>query len=433
MRICGRRFVAAGSGLGSNAGQCSPSASRPVRGRPAARRSPVGCTAPEPPVGPILITTGLAAASAAIWLCLILARGRFWLVRVPPPPVAAPSPARIVAVIPARDEAESIGRTVQGLLRQDWPGRLDLIVVDDQSGDGTAALARAAADEIGAADRLTVLSAPARPPGWTGKLWAVAQGVVSARRFTPDFILLTDADIVHEPGNLADLVARARSEDRDLVSQMVLLRAESPAERALIPAFVFFFFMLYPLRWVASPTRRCAAAAGGCMLIRPAALDRIGGIAAIRGALIDDCALAAAVKKTGGRIRLDVTRAARSIRAYDGAGEIWSMIARTAFTQLGYSSLVLAGTLAGLGVTYLAPPLLLACAEGWPRLVGGACWLAMAGAFLPTVRLYRLNPVWSLALPAIALFYSAATIGSAVAFWRGRGGQWKGRAQALGG
>ncbi len=214
---------------------------------------------------------------------------------------------------------------------------------------------------------------------------------------------------------------------------MVLLRAESPPERALIPAFVFFFFMLYPPRWVADPASRTAAAAGGSVLIRPAMLRRIGGIESIRGALIDDCALAAAVKRAGGRIRLDVTRSARSIRDYRGAGEIWSMIARTAFTQLRYSPLLLAGTVAGLGLTYLVPPLLALFAQGWPQLAGLAAWLTMACLFWPTNRLYRLNPVRSFALPVIAGFYAGATIGSAVDFWRGRGGRWKGRAQAAAG
>jgi len=382
-------------------------------------------------IGLTLAIQLLAACSAAIWLYLLLLRGQFWLVRVPGPAATPCPPARVVAVIPARDEAPCIGRTVAALLAQDIPGELSVIVVDDHSSDGTAEAAREAA--IAEPGRLTVLPGQPLPAGWTGKLWAVSQGVALAETRAPDFILLTDADIVHDPGNVGMLVARAEAERRDLVSQMVLLRTDSLAERALIPAFVFFFFMLYPPRWAADPGKDLAAAAGGSMLVRPEALRRAGGIAAIRGALIDDCTLAAAIKRSGGRIRLDATRSAHSIRAYGTAREIWSMIARTAFTQLRYSSLILAGTLAGLAVTYVVPPLLLIFAEGWPRWAGGLAWLGMAGAFLPTIRLYRLNPAWSATLPAVALFYAAATFGSAVAYWRGRGGQWKGRAQALGG
>jgi len=221
------------------------------------------------------------------------------------------------------------------------------------------------------------------------------------------------------------------AEDRDLVSLMVKLRCRSWAERAFIPAFVFFFFMLYPPRWAGDPAARTAAAAGGCMLIRPSALRRIGGIGAIRGALIDDCSLAAAIKRSGGRIRLDVTHDTQSLRDYEGWREIWAMIARTAYTQLHYSPLLLAGTIAGLILTYLTPPLLALFATGWARGLGLTGWLAMALAFLPTLRFYRLTPLRALTLPAIAGFYAAATVGSAVNYRRGRGGQWKGRAQAI--
>jgi len=371
-----------------------------------------------------------AASGAAAWLYLLLGRGRFWDVRLPQIPHISGS-ASVVAVIPARDEAASIGRTVSSLLAQRFAGSLHIVLVDDHSSDGTAEHAREAAEAAGGADRLTVIAANALPAGWTGKLSAVAKGVAHARTMRPDFLLLTDADIEHDPDNLAGLLALAEAERRDLVSQMVLLSTASLPERALIPAFVFFFFMLYPPRWTADPGNASAGAAGGCILIRPAMLERIGGIASIRGALIDDCALAAAVKRAGGRIRLDATRRARSIRVYEKAADIWAMIARTAFTQLRYSALLLAGTLVGLALTYMAAPLLAIFGEGWPRLIGAAVWLAMAAAFLPVIRLYRLNPLWSLTLPAIAVFYAAATIGSAVDFWRGRGGRWKGRAQAI--
>jgi hopene-associated glycosyltransferase HpnB len=373
----------------------------------------------------------LGIASVGIWIYLLLARGRFWDVQVPPYLPPATERPHVVAIVPARDEAASIRAMVAGLLTQDFAGRLDLIVVDDHSTDGTAAIARATSEVLGAADRLTILSAPALPSGWTGKLWAVSAGIAHAETMGADFYLLTDADIVHRPHNLTQLVGRAVAERRDLVSQMVMLRAEAAPERALIPAFVFFFFMLYPPRWAADPQHRLAAAAGGCVLIRPEMLRRIGGIAAIRHRLIDDCALADAVKQAGGRIRLDVTCDALSIRHYDHASDIWQMIARTAFTQLRYSGVFLIGTLLGLGVTYLAPPLLLLFGHGAARWLGAAAWAMMAGAFWPTVRFYGQSPLRAFTLPLIACFYAAATLGSAVNYWRGRGGQWKGRTQAV--
>lgn len=376
----------------------------------------------------------LGAVSLTIWLGLLAFRGRFWAVAEPAPVASAATGAaapKIVAVIPARDEAPDIGTAVTSLLTQRYGGALDIVLVDDHSSDGTAEVARAAAAVAGAADRLRIIAARDLPPGWTGKLWAVSEGLAAAEALMPGFLLLTDADIAHGPDNVAQLVARAEAEDRDLVSLMVKLRCRSLAERAFIPAFVFFFFMLYPPRWAADPVSRVAGAAGGCMLVRPVALRRIGGIAAIRGALIDDCALAAAIKRSGGRIRLDVTQSTFSLRNYAGWRDIWTMIARTAFTQLGYSTLLLIGTVAGLALTYLAPPLLALLGTGWARLLGLAAWAAMAAAFLPSVRFYRLSPLWAMALPAIAGFYLAATIGSAANYWRGRGGQWKGRAQAI--
>ena len=369
--------------------------------------------------------------SLLIWFSLLALRGRFWIIAEPPAAPAAQRRHRVVVVIPARDEAEGIAAAVTSLLTQEYAGRIEIVLVDDHSSDGTAEVARQAARACGGTDRLTVIAAHDLPPGWTGKLWAVAEGLVHAESLAPDYLLLTDADIAHGVHNVAQLVDRAEAEQRDLVSLMVRLRCSSPAERAFIPAFVFFFFMLYPPRWIADPQSRMAGAAGGCMLVRPAALRRIGGIAAIRGALIDDCSLAAAIKHSGGSIRLDVTQDTESLRAYTGWREIWAMIARTAFTQLHYSTPLLIGTVLGLTLTYLAPPLLLAFGAGWARLLGLSAWLAMSIAFLPTIRFYRLNPAWALTLPAIAAFYAAATIGSAVNYWRGRGGQWKGRAQAI--
>ena len=379
--------------------------------------------------------TAIALLTTCIWVYMLFLRGFFWRVAVPAKLSSAAPPTlagrdSVVAVIPARNEAPDIGQTVKALLAQDYPGDLRIIVVDDHSTDGTAEVAQAAAAALNASDRVTVISARELPPGWTGKLWAVSEGLEAARAFTPDFILLTDADITHGRESLSILTSRARAEDLDLTSEMVLIRCVSGPERMLIPAFVFFFFMLYPPRWVADPAERTAGAAGGCMLVRPAALERIGGIGAIRGALIDDCALAAAIKKTGGKIRLDVTRETVSARVYGSFGDIWGMIARTAFTQLRSSPVILVGTLAGLFLTYLAPPLFALYGHGGPRFLGLITWIMMTIAFAPTLRLYGRSAAWGLALPLIAIFYAAATVGSAVNYWRGKGGQWKGRAQA---
>jgi hopene-associated glycosyltransferase HpnB len=262
------------------------------------------------------------------------------------------------------------------------------------------------------------------PPGWTGKLWAISEGLQSAAPFHADFYLLTDADIVHAPDNLAGLVARAEASGLDLVSYMVKLRCRTFAERALIPAFVFFFFMLYPPAWIARRDRKTAGAAGGCILIRSSALERIDGVTSIRGELIDDCALAREVKRTGGGVWLGVTSATCSIRDYQTFGDAGHMIARTAFTQLRYSTLLLAGTVIGLAITYLAPPALLMTHSA---ALGLGAWLLMSIAFLPTIRFYGLNPLWALGLPAIASFYLGATLYSAIRHWRGERVPWKGR------
>ncbi|HTH98193.1 MAG TPA: glycosyltransferase [Stellaceae bacterium] len=365
------------------------------------------------------------------WLYLLAFRGGFWRVAVPNVPSNPAAPVSVAVVIPARNEAEGIADTVTSLLAQDHPGNLRIVLVDDHSTDGTATIAREAAMRAGGAERLTIIDGQPLAEGWTGKLWAVSQGLEAANKLKPDFILLTDADITHAPDNVSTLVRRMEHDGLDLASLMVRLSCQSSWEKALIPAFVFFFFMLYPPRWAADPLARTAAAAGGCMLVRPEALEHIGGIAAIRGSLIDDCALAAAIKQSGGMIRLDVTYDTFSTRLYQGWDEIWSMIARTAFTQLGYSTLLLVGTLVGLFLTYMVPPLATIFGHGWTRLFGIAAWAAMVVAFRPTLTLYGRSWAWGLALPLIALFYAAATVGSAVNYWSGRGGQWKGRAQAI--
>ena len=373
----------------------------------------------------------IALFALAIWVYLLAARGGFWLARErderPQPTEPANWPS-VVAVIPARDEALSIGQTVRSLLQQDYPD-LDVIVVDDGSQDGTGEIAATAATEIGARERITVLRGQPLPPGWTGKVWAQKQGVAEATGKSPRYLLLTDADIAYTPGALKRIVARAENGRYALTSVMVKLRCESFAERALIPAFVFFFQMLYPFAWVNRPEYATAAAAGGCMLVRGDVLEESGGIDGIRGALIDDCALASQIKAEG-PIWLGLSDSVRSIRTYEGFGPIRRMVTRSAYAQLEYSPLRLAGTTLGMLLTFLAAPLLALFASGTAAIFGAAAWLMMAIAFQPTLRLYRLNPLWGLALPLIAFVYTIWTIESALQYVRGQGGQWKGRAQA---
>ena len=374
-----------------------------------------------------MIAAGIGALSCLIWLVLLVARGGFWRILTLPAglKLEAAAPPRVAVVVPARNEADLIGAVVRSLLEQDYPGPLRIFVVDDHSTDDTRGAVAAAANQNG--DRLTMLSSAALPAEWTGKMWALAQGVERAAEFSPDYFLFTDADIVHTPGSLTSLVAMAQTRNLDLVSMMVKLKCESLAERALIPAFVFFFFMLYPPRWVNDRREKTAAAAGGDILVRADALHNAGGIAAIRNELIDDCALARAIKRNGA-IWLGLTNDARSIRSYDGFGGIGSMISRNAFYQLRHSVWLLLGTLLGLAITYLAPPVVIFFG-GWAALWGGLAWLMMSVSFWPMVRFYGLSPMWTVSLPLVALFYAGATVHSAVQYWMGRGGEWKGRAQ----
>lgn len=336
----------------------------------------------------------------------------------------------MIGVVPARDEAGVVGQAITSLLKQEFPGQLEVILVDDHSSDGTAEAAREAAAKAGAGDRLNVIAAGPLPEGWTGKLWAIAEGLKLASARRADYFLLTDADVVHAPQNVVGLVARAETEDLDLTSLMVKLECRTPAERAMIPAFLFFFLKLYPPAWIASANRRTAAAAGGCVLIRPAALERLGGIVSIRGELIEDCALARGVKRRGGKIWMGLASKTRSLRQSQSFGDIWRMIARTAFTQLRYSVWLLAGTILGMAVLYLAPVLLLLSGDRMAFALGLAAWLLMTLAFLPSLRFYGRSILWGPALPLVACFYLGATLDSAIRYWAGRGGVWKGRAQA---
>lgn len=374
------------------------------------------------------MSLGIAIAAALAWAVLLLGRGFFWRAADDDRDAASlPDPPRwpsIAAVVPARDEAETIGETVRSLLAQDYPGRFRLVVVDDRSTDGTGDVARAAA----AGDpRLTVITGRARPPGWTGKLWALQQGLEEALRGEPDRLLFTDADIRHAPDSLRRLVQRAEAEGRVLVSLMARLRCDSTAERWLIPAFIFFFQMLYPFRWSNDPRARTAAAAGGCVLLDRAAFQRAGGLAPIRGAIIDDCALARRMKAQG-PTWIGLTERVESLRPYEGIGAIRRMVARTAYAQLGYQVAALVGMTAALALVFLAPPLLALAGHGAARALGAAAWAAMAIAYAPTLLRFGLSPLRGLAMPGIAAAYMAFTVASALAEWRGRGGMWKGEA-----
>lgn len=387
---------------------------------------------------------GLTLLSLLIWIYLLSWRGQFWRsdqrLAATPPEDLQEWPT-VWAVVPARNEASLLPQTLRSLLLQDYPGAFKVILMDDHSSDGTARVAQETAAALDRPDQLQILTVEPLPPGWTGKLWAMAQGVEVANQQppTPDYLLLTDADILHDRGNLRQLVAKAVAEKLDLVSLMVLLRCESFWERLLIPAFVFFFQKLYPFRWANDPNHPLAAAAGGCILVDRQALLRAGGIAAVRQALIDDCALAAAIKSGGnptqpqqrGRIWLGLTQTTLSLRPYPSLETIWTMVARTAFTQLNYSTGLLLGTLVAMVLVYLLPPVstILGLLLGqWPVAIAGLLtWLLMILAYLPTIRLYKLNPLWAIALPAIALLYNLMTLDSALRHWRGAGGAWKGR------
>lgn len=372
----------------------------------------------------------LAIISFGIWAYFAAAHGGFWRVRrlMMPARHDLQREVSVAAVVPARNEADVIGPCIASLLQQRGVN-IHVFVVDDASTDGTAEAALRAAEAIGRNNRLTVVQGHRLPAGWSGKLWAVHQGIEKAQSLRPDYLLLTDADIVHGPDSLRSLITVAEKGNYDLASLMVKLHCESLAERALIPAFVFFFLMLYPPEWIANTRRKTAGAAGGCILIRPKAVERAGGIAAIRHEIIDDCALARRVKGSGGKVWLGLTAETHSIRPYGSFAAIGRMISRAAFNQLRHSTLLLLLTLLGLAITYIAPPALLLSHERIAALLGGAGWLLMSLAFFPTVRLYRVNPLWSLALPAIAAFYMGATVHSACRFWMGKGGEWKGRVQ----
>lgn len=399
------------------------------------------------------IELGITVLSLAIWVILLGFRGQFWQAdqQLDVQSTELESLPSVCAVIPARNEAEFLPVTLRSLLQQDYPS-LHIILVDDQSTDGTGNVAQQVAQDLDKTSQLDIISAQPLPPSWTGKLWAIEQGILYADKLTPqpDYFLLTDADIEHDSANLRQLITKAQQENLELVSLMVLLRCQSFWEQFLIPAFVFFFQKLYPFRWVNDPDHSTAAAAGGCILIHREALKRIGGIQVVRQALIDDCALADAVKSStthkgiltrltssivredaGGRIWLGLTNSTRSLRPYPTLSSIWDLVARTAFTQLNYSPWLLVGTLIGMILIYVVPPVsvILGTFTGnWLVAIAGlVSWLLMAIAYLPTLRLYQRSHLLAFCLPAIAFLYTLMTLDSALRHWRGEGGAWKGR------
>ncbi|MBT2442080.1 glycosyltransferase [Streptomyces sp. ISL-36] len=386
----------------------------------------------------------IAVGSLAAWGWLLLGQGFFWRTdqRLPPPVHGAP-PApgraepvvwpRVAIVVPARDEAEVLPLSLPSLLAQDYPGDAEVVLVDDGSTDGTGKLAGELAVRYGGLP-LTVVSPGEPEPGWTGKLWALRHGMALARARGPEFLLLTDADIAHEPDSLRLLVTAAVANDLDLVSQMARLRVASFWERLVVPAFVYFFAQLYPFRWINRRRPLATAAAGGCVLLRSETAERAGVPAVIRQAVIDDVSLARAVRRAGGRIWLGLAERVDSVRPYPRLYDLWRMVSRSAYAQLRHNPLVLAATVAGLAVVYLAPPVaLVAGVSGGDAVAawaGGLAWAVMTGTYLPMLRYYR-QPLWlAPTLPCTALLYLLMTVDSAVQHYRGRGAAWKGRTYA---
>ena len=380
-----------------------------------------------------MISLLIVSLSFGAWLYLLAARGGFWRAgENDDSTLAAPRGfdgwPRVVAVVPARDEADIIGESVASLLRQSYPGDLSIVVVDDDSADDTAAIAQNVAVTGTAANRVTVVAAPPLPSGWSGKLWAVNHGVSHARSLPepPGYLLLADADICFENDALTQIVLRALRGNLVLTSLMARLRCQTIAERALIPAFVYFFQMLYPFTWVKRVERATAAAAGGCILVHLKTLDAAGGIAAIRNEIIDDCALARLLKERG-PIWLGLTRRVRSLRVYHNVADIRRMVSRSAYAELRYSPWILASAVTGMALTYLVPPAFALFSDGAPQVLGALAWASMMLAFQPTLRVYNASALWGLAMPLIAAAYLAFTLDSAWQHVRGKGGLWKGR------
>lgn len=378
----------------------------------------------------------IALLSLVIWLFLLFFWGGFWLAdrKLEPPTTSLKSYPSVCAIVPARNEADVLPISLRSLLTQDYPGIFSIILVDDRSTDETTNVAQNTAKQLAQTNKLKIISGQKLPTGWTGKLWAIQQGIeyTQKQEYSPDYFWFTDADIQHSVNNLSQLVAQAQQQQCDLVSLMVLLRCSSFWSKLLIPAFIFFFQKLYPFSWVNNPKSNFAAAAGGCILLRSQALSKIGGITTIKNALIDDCALAKAIKSSeSSSIWLGLTDSTISLRPYDSLSSIWDMVARTAFTQLNYSPWLLLGTLLGMSLVYLVAPILfvlgMTTANWLLTLISLITWLLMSWAYLPTIKLYRLSWLWAFMLPAIALLYNMMTLDSALRHYRGQGGAWKGR------
>ncbi len=382
----------------------------------------------------------LAGLSLVIWLFLLLFWGSFWLAnqRLEAREIKLTSYPNICAIVPARNEADVLPNSITSLLNQDYSGSFFIVLVDDNSSDRTSEVTQEIAEGLNKKDKIKIISGKPLATEWKGKLWAMKQGIDCANKLIPqpDYFLFTDADIQHDRHNVLQLVTKAETENLDLVSLMVLLHCQSIWEKLLIPAFVFFFQKLYPFPWVNDRDRAVAAAAGGCLLIRRQALENIGGIDRIKDALIDDCSLAKAIKlnqknadKTG--IWLGLTETTISLRVYEDLKTIWNTITRTAYTQLNYSLLLLIGTVLGMTIVYLVPPICLVIGliiNNWILIIISlVTWLLMTIAYIPTIRLYKLSILWAFSLPTIALLYTLMTIDSAWQYWQGKGGAWKGR------
>ncbi|MEV5611237.1 glycosyltransferase [Streptomyces sp. NPDC052225] len=380
------------------------------------------------------VVVWITAASLAAWLWLLLCQGFFWRTDLRLPPRTDPAVwPDVCIVVPARDEAAVLPESLPSLLAQEYPGRAEIFLVDDGSSDGTGEVARALAERCGGLP-LTIDSPGEPPAGWTGKLWAVRHGIELARAREPEFLLLTDADIAHEPDSLRELVASARTGGFDLVSQMARLRVASAWERLVVPAFVYFFAQLYPFRRIAKKNSRTAAAAGGCVLLRAEAARRADVPDAIRQAVIDDVSLARAVKRSGGRIWLGLAEHVDSVRPYPRLADLWRMVSRSAYAQLRHNPLVLLATVLGLSLVYLVPPAALLAGlatDSAPlALLGGSAWAVMAGTYIPMLRYYRQTLWLAPLLPFTAFLYLLMTVDSAVQHYRGRGAAWKGRTYA---
>ena len=369
----------------------------------------------------------MCVLSLLAWIYLALAHGFFWLPLLPETDPSLNHYPSVDIIVPARNEAEALVSSLPSLLAQKYPGPWRIFLIDDNSSDQTANVAMRIAAKLAQSARLTVITAPGLSPGWSGKVAAMHAGVEASQA---PIILFTDADIIHTSDSLIHLVDHAEQKKIDLVSRMVLLHRGSFAEKLLIPAFVFFFAMLYPFRRANNPLSPVAAAAGGVMLLRRSTLDKIGGLPCIKSALIDDCSLAKAVKISGGKTELTLTRESESSRPYPYIRDVWAMVARSAYTQLHYSLLWLAATCVGMAVLYISPSLMFIAPT--PLVVGFGLlvWLIMTVLYTPMIRFYGLQWAWALTLPVAALVYAAATVDSARLYYQGKGGQWKGRSQA---